>query len=106
MVKVRIFALVQISLTGAPSTAVMTTNITRFMMDVGTLVSGRPAREVGNARRRAKRTWPAIAGFAVGSALGAVCEAALGLHSLELPVGLALLAFGLGLLVKPAAGGC
>ena len=98
-------ALVQISLTGAPSTAVMTTNITRFMMDVGTLVSGRPAREVGSARRRAKRTWPAIAGFAVGSALGAVCEAALGLHSLELPVGFALLAFALGLLVKPAAGG-
>src|ERR1700687_3364795 len=89
-------ALVQISLAGAPSTAVMTTNITRFMMDVGTLVSGRPARAVDNARRQAKCTWRAIAGFAVGCAFGAVCQAALGLHSLELPVGFAVLAFALG----------
>src|SRR6202022_2017935 len=34
-------ALVQISLKGAPSTAVMTTNITRFMMDVGDVMLGR-----------------------------------------------------------------
>src|ERR1700688_4662424 len=34
-------ALVQISLKGAPATAVMTTNITRFMMDVGDVLLGR-----------------------------------------------------------------
>jgi len=33
-------ALVQISLKAAPSTAVMTTNITRFMMDVGDVMLG------------------------------------------------------------------
>src|SRR5207302_3351609 len=34
-------ALVQISLTGAPSTAVMTTNLTHFMMDIGAVLPGR-----------------------------------------------------------------
>src|SRR6202051_13590 len=33
-------ALVQLSLKGAPTTAVMTTNITRFMMDVGDVMLG------------------------------------------------------------------
>src|SRR5258705_5755129 len=39
-------ALVQVSLKGAPSTAVMTTNITRFMMDVRDLMLARPAADV------------------------------------------------------------
>jgi uncharacterized membrane protein YoaK (UPF0700 family) len=90
-------ALVQISLRGAPSTAVMTTNITRFVMDVGGVVFGREAAEVAQARRRAKSTWPAILGFAVGCGLGAACEAAIGLRSLGLPAGLALLALAMGL---------
>jgi uncharacterized membrane protein YoaK (UPF0700 family) len=89
-------ALVQISLKGAPSTAVMTTNITRFMMDVGGVMFGREAAEVAKARRRAKRTWPAILGFAVGCGLGAACEAAIGLRALALPTGLALLALAMG----------
>jgi uncharacterized membrane protein YoaK (UPF0700 family) len=85
-------ALVQIALKGAPSTAVMTTNITRFMMDVGNVMFGcRPA-DVAKARDRAMRTWPAIVGFAIGCGLGATCEAAIGLRSLALPAGLALLA--------------
>jgi uncharacterized membrane protein YoaK (UPF0700 family) len=90
-------ALVQISLKGAPSTAVMTTNITRFMMDVGGVMFGREAAEVAKARSRAKRTWPAILGFAVGCGLGAACEAAIGLRALALPTGLALLALAMGL---------
>jgi uncharacterized membrane protein YoaK (UPF0700 family) len=85
-------ALVQISLKGAPSTAVMTTNITHFMMDVGGVLFGREPAEVARARSRAVRTWPAILGFAVGCGLGAACEAAIGLRSLALPTGLALLA--------------
>ena len=44
-------ALVQISLKGAPSTAVMTTNITRFMMDVGDVMLGREPADVAKARR-------------------------------------------------------
>jgi uncharacterized membrane protein YoaK (UPF0700 family) len=90
-------ALVQVSLKGSPSTAVMTTNITRFMMDVGEVVFGREAAEVAKARSQAKRTWPAILGFAVGCGLGAACEAAIGLRSLALPTGLALLALTMGL---------
>jgi uncharacterized membrane protein YoaK (UPF0700 family) len=73
-------ALVQISLTHSPTTAVMTTNVTHFMLDLG------------KARGRAMRTLPAIAGFTVGCGLGAACEAAVGLWSLALPTGLALLA--------------
>jgi uncharacterized membrane protein YoaK (UPF0700 family) len=56
-------ALVLISLTGAPSTAVMTSNITRFAMDVGEVLIGRDPGEVAKARSRAKHTWPAIGGF-------------------------------------------
>src|ERR1700748_2173015 len=89
-------ALVQISLKGAPSTAVMTTNITRFMMDVGDVMLGRRPADVAKARDRAMRTWPAIVGFAIGCGLGATCEAAIGLRSLALPVGLALLAVAMG----------
>jgi uncharacterized membrane protein YoaK (UPF0700 family) len=85
-------ALVQISLRGAPATAVMTTNITRFVMDLGTVLFGDDSDEIASARRRAQHAWPAILGFAAGCALGAICEAAMGLQSLALPVGLALLA--------------
>jgi uncharacterized membrane protein YoaK (UPF0700 family) len=89
-------ALVQISLKGAPSTAVMTTNITRFMMDIGDVMLGRTSADVAKAHDRAMRTLPAIVGFAVGCGLGATCEAAIGLRSLALPAGLALLAVAMG----------
>ena len=75
----------QISLTGAPSTAVMTTNITGFMMDVGELLLGRDPDEVAKARSRAKNTWPPIFGFTVGCGIGAACESAVGLWSLLCP---------------------
>jgi uncharacterized membrane protein YoaK (UPF0700 family) len=88
--------LVLISLTGAPSTAVMTSNITRFAMDVGEVLIGRDPGEVAKARSRAKHTWPAIGGFTIGCGLGAACEAAIGLRSLALPASLALLALAMG----------
>jgi uncharacterized membrane protein YoaK (UPF0700 family) len=71
---------------------VMTTNITHFMMDIGEVLLGRDPKSVGEASGRARRTWPAIIGFAVGCALGAACEASFGLRSLALPASLALLA--------------
>jgi uncharacterized membrane protein YoaK (UPF0700 family) len=90
-------ALVQISLRGVPSTAVMTTNITRFMMDIGEVMFARKLSDVAKARDRARLTWPAIVGFAIGCGLGAACEAAIGLMSLALPVGLAALAVAMGM---------
>ena len=86
----------QISLKGAPSTAAMTSNVTRFTMDLGEMLLGRDPDEVAKARSRAKHTWPAIVGCTVGCGLGAACEAAVGLWSLALPVGLALLALAMG----------
>jgi len=85
-------ALVRIGLDGAPATAVLTTNLTLLTMDLGEIVLGTDAGHVAKARERARRTWPAIAGFMFGCALGAACEAVLGLHALVLPVTCALIA--------------
>jgi uncharacterized membrane protein YoaK (UPF0700 family) len=92
-------ALVQL-LVGAPATAVMTTDITTFMMDVGAILFRRDANEVAYARSRARHTWPAIVGFTVGCSLGALLEAVFGPWSLALPIGFAFLALALGLSVK------
>lgn len=85
-------ALVQISLKGAPSTAVMTTNVTRFVMDLGEVLLGHSPSDVTNASRRARRSGLAIVGFVVGCGLGAGCQALAGLWSLALPTGLGLVA--------------
>jgi uncharacterized membrane protein YoaK (UPF0700 family) len=97
-------ALVQISLRDAPSTAVMTTNITRFMMDVGEVILGREPADVAKAGRRAMRAWPPIVGFAIACGLGAAYQAAIGLRSLALPIGLALLALAIGLAANREGG--
>jgi uncharacterized membrane protein YoaK (UPF0700 family) len=89
-------ALVQISLTNTPTTAVMTTNVTHFMLDLGETLVGRDHARVARARIRAMRTLPAIIGFTIGCICGAALEAAAGLRSLALPTGLALLAFAMG----------
>jgi uncharacterized membrane protein YoaK (UPF0700 family) len=94
-------ALVQIALKGAPSTAVMSTNITRFMMDLGEALLGRSPNDGAKAGERARRTGPAIAGFVVGCGLGAGCQAVAGLWSLTLPAGLALVALAMAFAVKP-----
>jgi uncharacterized membrane protein YoaK (UPF0700 family) len=85
-------ALVELSLGGSPTTAVMTTNLTRFIMDAGEVLLGRDPAAVAEARHRAKHTWPVIIGFTVGAGLGAACFAATGLKSLGLPAVLALFA--------------
>jgi uncharacterized membrane protein YoaK (UPF0700 family) len=89
-------ALVQISLTNTPTTAVMTTNVTHFMLDLGAALVGRDDARVARARARGMRTLPVIVGFAIGCVLGAAFEAAAGLWSLTLPTTLALLAFAMG----------
>jgi uncharacterized membrane protein YoaK (UPF0700 family) len=84
-------ALVDLALPGAPTTAVMTTNITRFTLDVVEAVLRPDTADATEARRRAARTWPAIAGFGSGAALGAASFAAVDLVALTLPTALALL---------------
>jgi uncharacterized membrane protein YoaK (UPF0700 family) len=90
-------ALVQISLTNTPTTAVMTTNITHFMLDLGETLVGRDRARAARARARAMRTLPVIVGFAIGCVFGAAFQVAVGLWSLALPTALALLAFAMGL---------
>ena len=97
-------ALVPIALKGVPTTAVMTTNITRFTVDLAELVLGRDATEINRARRRARQIGAAIAGFLIGCALGAAAEAAVGLWSLTLPVVLALITLGLAFAVDAEPG--
>ncbi|HEY3848991.1 MAG TPA: YoaK family protein [Acetobacteraceae bacterium] len=92
-------ALVQVSLKEAPTTAVMTSNVTHFAVDVGKVLRGGDPADVAKARNRAARILPVIVGFAVGCGVGAACEIMLGLWSLTLPAGLALLAFAIGFAV-------
>jgi uncharacterized membrane protein YoaK (UPF0700 family) len=89
-------ALVQVSLQGVPATAVMTTNVTRLAIDVGTVLLGPRHGDMAAALSRIRSLWPVVAGFAAGCALGTALEAAAGLWSLALPAGLALLALPLG----------
>jgi uncharacterized membrane protein YoaK (UPF0700 family) len=97
--------LVRIALPGAPSTAVLTTNITLLTIDLWDILLGQ--RDAGKARDRSKRTSPAVAGFLLSCALGAWCEAAIGLRALVLPASFALLALALGVfatLYRPFGG--
>jgi uncharacterized membrane protein YoaK (UPF0700 family) len=94
-------ALVRVSLSGAPSTAVMTTNISVFTMDVGAIWFGRNQADRARARVRARHTWPAIAGFLLGCAVGAACEPAFGLTALVIPALLSFGAIGFALTRRP-----
>ena len=87
--------LVQISLKEAPSTAVMTTNLTRFVADLVEVWLGSDPAGRARAVARARRTGTAIAGFVIGACLGAWCQARLGLWTLAMPTGLALAALAI-----------
>ena len=89
-------ALTRICLAGAPSTTVMTTNITLLTMDLGEILLVRDQNRIANATKRARNIWPAILGFLLGCVFGGAIAAVIGLKSLVLPVGFALLAWGLG----------
>ena len=94
-------ALVQIALKNSPTTAVMTTNVTQFVLDLGEILVGGDAAKIGEARNRAMHALPVILGFTIGCGIGAAFEATAGLWSLVLPAGLALLAFAMGLMRSP-----
>ena len=95
-------ALVQVSITGAPATAVMTTNTTRFAMDLGEVLMAADRAQASKAAIRAKRTLPSIVAFVVGCGLGAGCQVVIGLWSLLLPTALAFVALGLAFGTRPA----
>jgi uncharacterized membrane protein YoaK (UPF0700 family) len=97
-------ALVQISLKRTPSTAAMTSNVTHFAVDIGRLLRRSDPADVAKARNRATHTLTVIVGFAVGCGVGAACEVVLGLWSLALPAGLALLALAMGFAINPDGG--
>ncbi len=87
----------RLALKGAPSTAVMTTNITQLTVDLATLVRSRgDADELATARRRARMTFACVFGFVAGCASGAALEVKFGLWALALPVVLSALAVPLG----------
>jgi len=87
----------KLALKGAPSTAVMTTNITQLTIDLVTLVRSRgDAGELIKARSRARMTFPCIVGFVGGCAAAAALEVRFGLWALALPVALSALAVPLG----------
>jgi uncharacterized membrane protein YoaK (UPF0700 family) len=87
----------KLALKGAPSTAVMTTNVTQLTVDLATLVRSRgDAGELAKARSRVRRTFPCIVGFVGGCAAGAALEVRFGLWALALPVALSALAVPLG----------
>jgi uncharacterized membrane protein YoaK (UPF0700 family) len=87
----------RVALKGAPSTAVMTTNITQLTVDLATLVRSRgDADELATARRRARMTFACVFGFLAGCASGAALEVKFGLWALALPVVLSALAVPLG----------
>ena len=88
-------ALVQVSLHGVPATAVVTTNLSRFTTDIGTILLDARPDSIAGARRRADRLWPSIFGFVVGCCIGAVCEVRYGIAAVTLPMGLALIAFAM-----------
>jgi uncharacterized membrane protein YoaK (UPF0700 family) len=90
-------ALGALALKDAPSTTVMTTNITQLTTDLATLAAGLgDPDDLARARRRARMTFPCVVGFVGGCAAGAVLEVHFGLWALALPVGLAALAVPLG----------
>src|SRR5258706_11240597 len=81
--------LVQISLKEAPSTAVMTTNLTRFVVDIGEVWLGRDPCGRAKAVARARHTGSAISGFVFGAGLWPWGQARLGLWALVGATGLA-----------------
>ena len=99
-------ALVRLALPGSPTTAVLTTNITQLAIDLATLIRKRRDLEaVAHARNRASGTLPAVLGFIVGCAAGALLERRVGVSALLLPLILAILAIPLGELWTDAPDG-
>jgi uncharacterized membrane protein YoaK (UPF0700 family) len=89
-------ALVKLDLRGFPSTAVLTTNTVQLTIDLAVLVRGHgDPEDLAQARRRARLTFPSVAGFVAGCAAGGFLEVHFGLWALVLPAILAATAIPL-----------
>jgi uncharacterized membrane protein YoaK (UPF0700 family) len=86
-------ALVKLDLPGFPSTAVLTTNTVRLPSNLATLLRGKGRTdEIARARRGARMTFSAFAGFVAGCTVGGFLEVHFRLWALALPVVLAVVA--------------
>jgi uncharacterized membrane protein YoaK (UPF0700 family) len=87
-------ALTRATLTGAPSTTVMTANATHAVIDLVTLLHGkkRAPDVIARARERAGVTLPCVVTWILGCAAGAVLEYHYQLRALALPVALSVVA--------------
>lgn len=84
-------ALVQAELPGAPTTAVLTTAVTRFTIAAVEAIAGPPAQR-GAARGKVAVVFPPILGFLAGCSAGALLAWRIGLPALMLPTFLAMAA--------------
>jgi uncharacterized membrane protein YoaK (UPF0700 family) len=85
------FALLRLAGPGAPSTAVMTGNLTSGVLALlGTLSRGEP--HIEGTKQRLKKTVELLIGFCTGSIVGAAAVSWLGPWAWSLPVALAGLA--------------
>ena len=90
-------AVVRFALPGAPSTAVMTTNIAQVTVDLARLLRGQVEdNERRTVQHRADATLFAVIGFLIGLAVGAVLEMHFGFWSLIFPAILAAASIPLG----------
>jgi uncharacterized membrane protein YoaK (UPF0700 family) len=85
-------AMVRLFMRAVPSTNVMTTNTTQLAVDV-TLVllsfgrhRAHDVRQAREARERFRTFWPPMAGFVLGTALGALCFELAGKVAVAVPL--------------------
>ncbi|HKD82393.1 MAG TPA: YoaK family protein [Candidatus Angelobacter sp.] len=88
------FALLRLAVPGAPSTAVMTGNLTKTTLSLLDTLSGN-ATVIEGARMQLKKTLQLVAGFFVGCLAGAAAVSWMGEWAWSLPVVLAGVAAGL-----------
>jgi uncharacterized membrane protein YoaK (UPF0700 family) len=89
-------ALVQTSVPQAPTTAVLTTNVTRFSSDIVAMILG-DSNAAKAARKRALHTFPAIVGFLAGCMIATLLDSYMGMRALAFPAVLALAAVFVGM---------
>jgi uncharacterized membrane protein YoaK (UPF0700 family) len=91
-------AIVRLFLKGAPSTNVMTTNTTQLAIDATIVLLAKcgygDAAQARQSRARLADYWPAMAGFILGTGLGAVCFKLAGLAAIAGPIAAAYALLG------------